>query len=80
VDPAAHPKILGFVTHGGIYGIQESICHSVPLIVFPFFAEQDYNAVKIGSRGYGIPLDYTKVTEESFGNAIHEIIYNRKYD
>jgi len=74
---AAHPKIKAFVTHGGIYGIQEALCHPVPLIVFPVFSEQDYNAIKIGSRGYGIPMDYTTITEQSFTQAVHEIIHNK---
>jgi len=54
---AAHPKIKGFISHGGLLGTQETIFHGVPTVVIPLFAEQDYNAMRTAERGTGVHLE-----------------------
>jgi len=77
-DILAHPKIRAFITHGGLLGIQEAVYFGVPLIVMPFFAEQDYNAEKIAREGYGIRLEVTKLEQNQFDFAIRDILNNPK--
>ncbi|CAL8109965.1 unnamed protein product [Orchesella dallaii] len=78
-DILAHPKIRAFVTHSGLMGIQESIYNSVPLISFPIFAEQDYNAERIHRKEYGIRLEITAFTQEELEDAITKVVTDPKY-
>ncbi|KAJ6643628.1 UDP-glucosyltransferase 2 [Pseudolycoriella hygida] len=78
-DILAHPKIRAFITHSGLLGIQEAIYNSVPLISFPIFAEQDYNAERIHRREYGIRLEILNVTQAELEKAIESVLTDDKY-
>ncbi|CAL8109967.1 unnamed protein product [Orchesella dallaii] len=78
-DILAHPKIKAFITHSGLIGIQESIYNAVPLISFPIFAEQDYNAERIHRNEYGIRLEITTVTQPELEAAITKVVNDPKY-
>ena len=70
----AHPNIKGFITHGGLLGIQEAMVSGVPLIAIPVFAEQDYNANRIHRRRRGIKLDLYGITAERLTDAITALL------
>lgn len=76
----AHPKIRAFITHAGLIGIQEAIYNSVPLISFPIFADQDYNAERIHRKEYGIRLELITVTQPEIEEAITTILSDEKYE
>ena len=38
-----HPKTKGFITDGGTSGTYEAICHEIPMVSFPMFADQPDN-------------------------------------
>ncbi len=76
----AHPKIRAFITHAGLLGIQEAIYNSVPLISFPIFAEQDYNAERIHRKEYGIRLELVTVTQPQIEDAVQRILTDQKYE
>ncbi|ODM98018.1 UDP-glucuronosyltransferase 1-7C [Orchesella cincta] len=78
-DILAHPKIRGFITHGGLLSMHESIFHQVPMIVFPVFAEQDYNGERLQRTGRGITLEITSFTQEQLEDAIHKLLYDQSY-
>jgi len=79
-DILGHPKIRLFISHGGLLGTQEALFHAVPTIVIPLFADQDYNADRIESRGRGLSLDIRDMrTPEKLQNAIKEILNNGSY-
>ncbi|KAJ9705800.1 hypothetical protein PVL29_003755 [Vitis rotundifolia] len=53
-----HPAIGGFLTHSGWNSTSESICGGVPLICWPFFAEQQTNCrYSCSEWGIGMEID-----------------------
>ncbi|CAH0559904.1 unnamed protein product [Brassicogethes aeneus] len=78
-DILRHPKIKGFITQGGIQSMEEAVTNGVPLVVFPFFGDQPYNARRMVYMGIGSKLDYTSFTKEDFKNAVNEIVKNPMY-
>lgn len=77
-DILAHRKAIAFISHGGLLSTQEAVYHSVPIIVFPIFAEQDYNAQRIHSKERGIMMEISDLTAEKMEQAIREIVTNKK--
>lgn len=75
----AHPNVKLFITHGGMLGTTESIYHGVPMIGIPVFGDQHLNIARAVKRGYALPLDLNKLTEERILSAVNEILSNPKY-
>lgn len=71
-----HPNVKVFVTQCGAQSLEESIYANVPLVAMPFFADQDYNAKTVVSRGFGVYVDRKKLDKDGFKNAILEVINN----
>jgi glucuronosyltransferase len=78
-DLYAHEKIRGMIGHGGINGIHEAVYYGVPMILFPFFADQDLNVNIMAKKGLGIKLEITDFTQQDLEQALEEIITNSRY-
>ncbi|XP_068636696.1 7-deoxyloganetin glucosyltransferase-like [Aristolochia californica] len=52
----AHPTIAGFLTHSGWNSTLESVCNGVPMISWPFFAEQQTNC-RFATTKWGIGME-----------------------
>jgi len=50
-----------------------------PLIGIPFFADQLSNMKLVEKIGYGKLITFDELTEESFENAVEEVISNPAY-
>lgn len=50
-----------------------------PMVVIPFFADQEMNAKKLESVGVAVRLDFETLTEEGILAAINEVTKNPKY-
>ncbi|XP_043719323.1 7-deoxyloganetin glucosyltransferase-like [Telopea speciosissima] len=63
-----HPSIGGFLTHCGWNSTLESICEGVPMICWPFFAEQQTNCLYACTKwGIGMEIDSDVKREEVEG-------------
>lgn len=45
----------------------------------PFFGDQYLNMKLVGKKGYGKLVNYFEITEQSFGDAIKEVLSDPKY-
>lgn len=78
-DILGHPNIKLFITQAGLQSTEEAIYNQVPVLALPFIADQHRNAKRINEIGFGLHLDFSKLTKEGFKNSILEIINNPKY-
>ena len=70
----AHPNVRLFITHGGLHSLEETVYYAKPVVAVPFFGDQHLNMKLVETKGYGKVVDYFEITEESFGNAIKEVL------
>ncbi|XP_060876406.1 UDP-glycosyltransferase UGT4-like isoform X1 [Metopolophium dirhodum] len=73
-DILAHPNVRLFITHGGLHSLEETVYYAKPVVAIPFFGDQHINMKLVEIKGYGKLVDYFEITEESFGNAIKEVL------
>ncbi|XP_017113521.1 UDP-glycosyltransferase UGT5 [Drosophila elegans] len=78
-DILAHPKVLAFVTHGGMLSTTESIYHGKPVIGLPIFSDQFFNMAHAEQTGYGIMLDFKSLNSKDFREAIERITSEPSY-
>ncbi|XP_074321496.1 7-deoxyloganetin glucosyltransferase-like [Silene latifolia] len=73
-----HPAIGGFLTHCGWNSLTESINHGVPVICWPFFAEQQTNCWYCCTKwGIGMEID-TNVKRETVEKQVRESMTGEK--
>ncbi|XP_063706101.1 UDP-glucosyltransferase 2-like [Culicoides brevitarsis] len=75
-DLLAHKNLKAFVMQGGVQSLEEAISRAVPMVVVPFFGDQEYNANKVQDLGIGLK---TELTAESLTSAILEVVQNPRY-
>jgi UDP:flavonoid glycosyltransferase YjiC (YdhE family) len=66
------------MTHGGLNSVNEATYHGVPLIVFPLFADQDYNAYRINIQELGVSIEPRDFSQELMDGAVEAILRNPK--
>ncbi|KAK6282316.1 hypothetical protein POUND7_016141 [Theobroma cacao] len=70
----SHPSVGGFLTHCGWNSTMESICEGVPLICWPFFAEQQMNCLYSCTKwGTGMEID-SDVEREKVEALVRELM------
>ncbi|EDS33967.1 UDP-glucuronosyltransferase 2B15 [Culex quinquefasciatus] len=78
-DILAHPNVKLFVTHGGLLSCTESIHHGKPIVGIPIFGDQQLNMARVEQSGWGLRVNYVDLDEETFSNALTEVLGNAKY-
>nr|ATN96016.1 UDP-glucuronosyl transferase 343A4 [Aphis gossypii] len=78
-DILAHPNVRLFITHGGLHSIEETVNNAIPIVGVPFFADQYLNIKIVEQQGYGKLVNFFEMTEESFENAVKEVLSNARF-
>ncbi|XP_041475570.1 UDP-glucuronosyltransferase 2C1-like [Lytechinus variegatus] len=78
-DLLGHSKTRAFVYQGGNNGLHEALYHAVPIVVVPFFGDQNDIAARIVARDIGIAVDFTKMTTASLTGHLTSIVQDKKY-
>nr|ADP95149.1 UGT38A1 [Zygaena filipendulae] len=60
-DILAHPKVVLFVTHGGLLSAMETVYHGVPVVCLPFYGDQHRNCDRGVKMGYGLLVELEKI-------------------
>nr|WMB96352.1 UGT85A123 [Miconia microphysca] len=73
-----HPSIGGFLTHCGWNSMMESVCSGVPVICWPFFAEQQTNCW-YGKNAWGIGMEIdNEVKRDEVEGMVRELMDGEK--
>ena len=78
-DLLGHPNTRLFITHCGTNGQFEALYHGVPMLGFPIFADQPYNALRVEYHGFGRHMDLLDFTTEALLDNINGILSNESY-
>lgn len=78
-DILAHPNVVLFVTHGGVFGTQEGLYRSVPMLMIPFYGDQFRNSIKSVSGGYAIMLRFSEVSAKNLTEKLNVILNDKQY-
>lgn len=78
-DILAHPNVVLFVSHGGMFSNFEAITYGVQMLVIPFVGDQYRNALRVQQAGYGKFMDFRDITDDSLIGVLNEMLTDRKY-
>ncbi|CAD7000184.1 unnamed protein product [Ceratitis capitata] len=78
-DILAHPNVKVFISHGGIFGTQESIHWGVPMLCIPFFGDQFRNSQRSVQAGYARWLHFGKMTSDDLVQNLRLLINDPTY-
>ncbi|KAL9924641.1 UDP-glycosyltransferase family 301 member D1 isoform 2-T2 [Glossina fuscipes fuscipes] len=78
-DILAHRNVKIFITHGGIFGIQEGIHWGIPMLCIPLYGDQHRNSIKAVRGGYARSLVFSQMSSEDLVNNINLLINDPQY-
>ena len=78
-DILAHPNMKLFITHCGANSQFEALYHAVPMLNFPFYADQPYNAKRADYKGYSRTLTMAGLNTSYLVENIQQMVYNDTY-
>lgn len=79
-DLLGHPKTKLFISHGGVQGSFEGICHGTPMLGMALFGDQLSNIKNLVRKGMAILLkDFRNLNKTSLLLSIHKLLFDPKY-
>ncbi|XP_065208667.1 UDP-glycosyltransferase UGT5-like [Planococcus citri] len=78
-DILAHPKVILFISHCGIFSTYEAIYFGVPILAFPVIYDQFTNAAILENLQVAVTLDWRTFEQEYLQSSIEDVIENKKY-
>uniref|UniRef100_A0A7E5A1X0 glucuronosyltransferase n=1 Tax=Panagrellus redivivus TaxID=6233 RepID=A0A7E5A1X0_PANRE len=75
----AHPKLLAFITHGGMNSVMEAGHAGVPLLGIPLFGDQDRNLKMLEYRKSAVIVEKNHITSEALISAMHKLTDDDSY-
>ncbi|VDP32526.1 unnamed protein product [Soboliphyme baturini] len=78
-DLLGHPKCKGYINHGGLNSVVESMWHGVPIVAIPIFTDHEDYALRAIARDAGIMIKKSNVTKANLIHAITAITTEKKY-
>ncbi|XP_034250265.1 LOW QUALITY PROTEIN: uncharacterized protein LOC117650772 [Thrips palmi] len=78
-DVLAHPKVVVFMTHGGLMGTTEALSLGVPMVGIPVFMDQGPNILLYQEIGIARQLDYRTMTKDSVLATLREFTTSDKF-
>ena len=79
IDVLEHPKIKGFISHGGQGSVTETIMSLVPMVCLPQGRDQFYLCDRVQATGIGEMIKPYELTIERITSALNEITTNPRY-
>lgn len=78
-DILGHPNTKLFITHCGANGQFEALYHGVPMLGFPSFADQPYNAKRAESHGFAETLNIQSFSIKQLQQTIEKMLRTKSY-
>lgn len=75
----AHPRVMAFVSHCGMNGINEALYYGKPILALPFFGDQHYNAARLVDLGVALKLNKISFDHSEVRRKLHQILEHQSY-
>ncbi|XP_039293137.1 UDP-glycosyltransferase UGT5 isoform X2 [Nilaparvata lugens] len=75
----AHPKTKLFISQVGLQSFQEAISFGIPILGFPMFGDQDFNARKLVDSGAGRAMEFNDISYENVFQNLEQLLTNSSY-
>lgn len=66
--------MVAFIGHGGLLGMTEAISAGKPMVVVPFYGDQQMNAAAATSLGFAKTVSYADFSEDVLLEALQSVL------
>ena len=79
-DILGHPKTVGFLSHGGVRSLYESVYHGVPILIAPTHMDTFDNArIATDRLKMGLSVEIFEASVEKWSSLIKQLVGNQSY-